>query len=59
MDKLDLIWGADDIAKAIGLNRRQTYHLLEGGHLPAKRVGGKWVASRAKLIAALTEEFPR
>jgi hypothetical protein len=28
--------------------------MLENGTLPAKRVGNRWVASRRKLLAALT-----
>lgn len=47
--KSDLIWGATTIAKAINRSRRQTFHLLEQGHLPAKKIGARWVASRAAL----------
>lgn len=51
----DLIWGAEEIAKVIGRTPRQTFHMLTEEHLPAKKVGGRWVASRRKLLAALTE----
>jgi|GraSoiStandDraft_4_1057263.scaffolds.fasta_scaffold2115641_2 hypothetical protein len=55
----DLIWGAAAIARAIGQTERATYHLLANELLPAKRVGGRWVASRRKLLAALTgDEVP-
>jgi hypothetical protein len=50
----DLVWGAPRIAAVICRNERQTYHMLENGTLPAKRVGNRWVASRRKLLAALT-----
>jgi hypothetical protein len=50
----DVIWGATSIAKAIGQTERATYHLLASGLVPAKRIGGRWVASRRKLLAALT-----
>jgi hypothetical protein len=50
----DVIWGAEAIAKAIGQTERATYHLLASGLVPAKRIGGRWVASRRKLLAALT-----
>jgi hypothetical protein len=50
----DLIWGCSAIAKAIGRSERSTFHLLERQLLPAKRVGGRWVASRRKLLDALT-----
>lgn len=48
---LDLLWGATEIAKVIGRTRRQTFGLLEAGHLPARKIGGRWVASRSDLVA--------
>lgn len=51
----DLVWGASAIAKLIGRTDRQTFHLLSSGELPAKRVGGRWVASKTKLIAFFME----
>lgn len=48
---LDLIWEVADIAKLIGRTERQTFHMLNKGELPAKKVGGRWVAERSKLIA--------
>ena len=47
----DLIWGADAIAKEVGLSRRQAYYMLDRGLLPAGQQGEKWVASRAALKA--------
>jgi len=52
---LDLIWGASAIAKVIGRTDRQTFGMLEKGQLPAKKVNGRWVAERSKLIAFFTE----
>jgi hypothetical protein len=49
----DLVWGARDIARVLGRSERSTFHLLESGHLPARRVGGRWCASRQKLLEAL------
>jgi len=47
---LDLVWGAEAIADVIGRTRRQTQLLLEKGELPpAKKLNGRWVASRAAL----------
>jgi hypothetical protein len=47
---LDLLWGAAPIAKELGLNRRQAYYLLESGVVAgARKVGGRWCASRAGL----------
>ncbi|MFQ6158867.1 DNA-binding protein [Sinorhizobium meliloti] len=54
-DQLDLIWGGEEIAKAIGRTRRITFHLLEKGELPAKKVGGRWVAERGKLLRFFVE----
>jgi hypothetical protein len=47
---IDLIWGGENIAKIIGRTKRITFHLLETGQLPAKKVGGRWVAERNKLL---------
>lgn len=49
--KLDLIWGADEIAKVIGRSRRSTFDMLDKGELPAKKVNGRWVIERSRLIA--------
>jgi len=46
---LDLLWGVDAIAAELNLTRRQTYHQLESGRLPARKQSGKWCASRAGL----------
>ncbi|HEV7417902.1 MAG TPA: DNA-binding protein [Tianweitania sediminis] len=55
-DKLDLIWGVSAIAKIICRTDRQTFRLVEAGELPAKKVGGRWVAERSKLVAFFTED---
>jgi len=48
---LDLIWGVAEIAKLIGRSDRQTYHMIQSGHLPVvKQIGDRYVASRQKLI---------
>jgi hypothetical protein len=52
----DLVWGGEDIGRAINRTARQAFHLLENGYLPAKKVGGLWCASRAALRRALTGE---
>jgi hypothetical protein len=52
----DIIWEVSAIAKAIGRTERQTNHLLAKGKLPARKVGGRWVASRRKLLAAVIGE---
>ncbi|RZS82069.1 hypothetical protein EV217_2882 [Phyllobacterium myrsinacearum] len=47
---MDLLWEVDEIAKLIGRTPRQTFHMLKKGELPAKKVGGRWVAERGQLI---------
>lgn len=45
------LWGADEIGAAIGRNGRQAHHLLSRGELKsARKVGGRWVASRSALL---------
>ncbi len=53
--KIDLVWGGDNIAKIIGRTKRITFHLLETGQLPAKKVGGRWVAERNQLLSFFLE----
>ncbi|TMJ91109.1 MAG: DNA-binding protein [Alphaproteobacteria bacterium] len=50
----DLVWGCAAIAEVIGRTERATFHLLKSQLLPARRVGGRWCASRRKLIETLT-----
>jgi hypothetical protein len=54
----DVIWGAEAIGEVIGKPTRATFHLLEAGLLPAKKIGKQWCASRRKLLHALTGEEP-
>ncbi|MER8846792.1 DNA-binding protein [Mesorhizobium australicum] len=53
---LDLVWGAVEIGKEINRKPRQTFHMLETGLLPAKKVGNQWVAERGKLRAFFLKE---
>lgn len=46
---LDLLWGAENIAAFIGRTERQTKDALSKGHLPGRKVNGRWVASREAL----------
>ena len=54
---LDLIWGGDAIAEAIGRKQRITFRLLETGAIPAKKVGGRWCVSRKKLVEFFEREM--
>jgi hypothetical protein len=56
-EKLDLIWGVEDIGKLIGRTYQQTYHMIQSGHLPmVKQVGERYVASRQKLVKFFMED---
>ncbi|OWV79581.1 hypothetical protein ATY77_26705 [Rhizobium sp. R634] len=46
----DLVWGAEEIGLLIGRSTRQAFALLEGNHIPCRKVGGRWVASRNELL---------
>lgn len=48
-EPLDLVWGAEAIANEIQVTPRRAFYLLEHGELPAKKVGGRWVAARRSL----------
>lgn len=53
--EIELIWGAEAIAKFIGRSTRATFYMLDNDELPAKKVGGRWVAERSKLVAFFME----
>lgn len=52
----ELIWGASQIARVIGRTDRQTFHMLDKGILPARKVGNRWVAERGRLMNFFTED---
>jgi hypothetical protein len=52
----DLVWGGEAIARVIRRKPAATFHMLEGGQLPARKVGGRWVASRSRLLSHLAGE---
>jgi hypothetical protein len=51
-----LVWGAEQIGEVIGKPARAAFYLLEQGLLPAKKIGGRWVASRRRLLEAVIGE---
>ncbi|WP_287053754.1 DNA-binding protein [Mesorhizobium sp.] len=53
--RLGLVWGCQAIAKVIERTPRQTFNMLEKGELPAKKVGGRWVARRQALHALFND----
>jgi hypothetical protein len=53
-----LLWGVPEIAEAIDRTPRQTWHLLNSGLLPAKKVGAKWVATKGGLRQFFAKAMP-
>ncbi len=49
----DLLPGADEIAKFIGINRRRVYWFIEKGTLPHRKCGELIVGSRSAIRQAL------
>lgn len=56
-DTLGLVWGVAKIAELIGRTRRQTYHLLSCGAVPAAKIGNRWVTSRESLRQTFAVEI--
>ena len=54
----DVVWGAAAIATVINKTKRQAFHLLESGLLPARKIGKQWCASRTKLLRAVVGDEP-
>lgn len=51
--ELDLIWGAEAIARAIRREPGMVWHMLQRGDiLGARKIRGRWVISRHKLREA-------
>lgn len=48
--QIELVWGAGAIAELIGRTPRATFHMLDNGELPAKKVGSRWVAEKGELV---------
>lgn len=55
-EPIEIVWGAEAIGKVIGRTTRATFHMLDSGELPARKVGGRWCASRRKLEEFFTKE---
>jgi hypothetical protein len=57
-DRLDIIWGAPQIARYINKPVPATYRLLEAGQLPARKNGKLWTSTKRELREALTTDAP-
>lgn len=55
LDSLDLIWGADAIARVLNVDTRKAFYLLSTEKIPAKKIGRQWVVSRDVLLRFLGE----
>lgn len=52
----DLLQGADDIAKFMGLSRRQAYHLAAAGRIPVFKMGAIVCARRSTILSWIAEQ---
>lgn len=55
-DKFALIWGASKIAELLGVTTRRCFYMLESGQLPARKIGGRWVAERERLMEFFVDD---
>ena len=51
----DLLWGGPAIAQYVALSLHKTYRAISLKRLPTRRVGGKLVALKSKLRAAILQ----
>jgi len=56
--RLKPVWGAKNIGKFIGKPERQTFHMLEKGLLPARKIGGIWTSTEDELEDLLLGRLP-
>jgi hypothetical protein len=47
----EVLWGAEQIGDFINKSKRATFHLLETGKIPARKIGHQWTATRKELAA--------
>nr|WP_246549477.1 DNA-binding protein [Ancylobacter oerskovii] len=58
-EQLDLVWGLGAIGKLIGRSLRQTHYMASTGKIPARQIGGRWVAERSQLLNFFRGEAAR
>ncbi len=51
----DLMIGVVEIAEYLGTTRRRTFYLVEKGHIPAFKIGGRWGCRKSSLVAHLEQ----
>jgi len=56
LPETDLLTGVAAIAAAIGMTKRQAYHLHESGELPTFKMGGKVYARRSTLARHFADQ---
>jgi len=53
--KLDMLYGADEIARYVGISRAQVYHAARLKRLPIGKWGHKLVGSKREIARALAK----
>lgn len=56
-ETFDPVWGAHAIAGVLKTTDQRAFYMLNKGELPAKKVGGRWVADRNELIKFMKTMF--
>lgn len=54
-----MIWGVVAIGEVINRSKRQVQYMLANGWIPARRIGGRWVADRDQLLKIADPEKER
>lgn len=57
-DSLAILWGAEAIAKELGVPPRRGHYLCSKGEIPARKVGGRWCITREALRRFFDEPAP-
>lgn len=52
----DIVWGIREIAEELNLNKRRCHYLLAKGHIPARKIGDRWISSRKALRGLVSFE---
>lgn len=52
----DMIYGAEEIGRFLGLPKRRVYHVVNMGHLPVFRLGSGICARKSTLIKWIRQQ---
>lgn len=56
-NELGVIWGAEGIARALGITKRQAFHMLSKDQIKgARKMGGRWAITKNALANNFSQE---